>query len=74
VDYHFRYEDMTEAERARRFRYFTVEQADAAMHAWGLDAAGCTDPDALRAGAAIQAAAEERIAEREADAEPPSAA
>lgn len=69
--YHLRYEDMTEAEKARRYRHFTREQFEAAMHASGLDAAACTDPGALRAGAEIQAAAEREAA---GDAEPPSAA
>ncbi len=65
MPWYSRYEDMTDAEKARRYRHFTREQFIAAMRAWGLDAAGCTDPDALRDGAEIQAAAE-REAERDA--------
>lgn len=44
-----------------RHPYFTDEQIRAAMAAWGTDRLACTDPDALDAGAAIEAAAARRI-------------
>ena len=73
--YHLHDEDMTEQERARRFRYFTREQLERWARAAGPPYA-CTDPAALRAGARIMAAEDRRI-EAEAGAagqDPPPAA
>ena len=45
-----------------RLRYFTEEQMQAALAAAGGPGRGaCTDPDTLRRGAAIEAAAIRRI-------------
>jgi hypothetical protein len=61
------------------WRYFTPEQLDAAVKAWGLDRE-CRDEDTLRGAAAVEAAARARIT-REAvavpegrDGDPPPAA
>ena len=58
-----------------RLRYFTAEQIEAALKAAGPPGRGaCTDPDTLRAGAAIEAAAIADAAERRAAAEAGDAA
>ena len=48
-----------------RLRYFTAEQIEAALKVANPQGIGCADPDALRAGAAIEVAAARRAAERE---------
>ena len=53
---HLRYEDMTPEERGWRFEFFTPEQLEASIRAWGLPDR-CTDPDTLRAAAEIEVAA-----------------
>ena len=61
--YHWRYEDMTEAERAERFRYFTIELPPGVTTWHDVPGYGaCTDPDTLRGSAEIQVAMERRIA------------
>ncbi len=49
-----------------RSRYFTDEQIQAAIKAWGLPDR-CTDPDTLRAGAEIEVAEERRLAAEQAE-------
>ena len=54
---------MTDAERAERFRYFTLDELTESIRAWGLPDR-CTKPDALRVGAEIHVAANRDAAER----------
>ena len=61
--YHRRYEDMTDAERAERFKYFTLDELVASIRDRGLPDR-CTDPDTLRAAAEIHVAAEAEAAAR----------
>jgi hypothetical protein len=65
---HF-WDEMTETERARWFRYTTPDQLTGYMRRRGLDIT-CTDPDTLRAAAATQQAATERVARERADGGP----
>ena len=70
---HF-WDDWTDEQVARHFRYYTPEQLTAWVQASGLDIT-CTDEDTLRAAAAIQYAATARVAAARPDnAEPASAA
>jgi hypothetical protein len=70
--YHLRHEDMTDEERAERFRWFTPGQLAASLRRKGLPDR-CDDPDALRAGAAVDVAAEARAAREQAAAADPAA-
>ena len=63
--YHLRPEDMTPDEVAVRFRHFTREQLIESVRAQGLPDT-CDDPGTLRAAAAVEVAAEARIAREQA--------
>lgn len=58
------WDDWTDEQVARHFRYYTPAQLESCIRAAGLDIA-CTDEDTLRAAAAIQLTATARVTGQE---------